>query len=115
MARKNVLSYAMLDDANLASNITSSSTNVINLDKASIHISWAGSSPVGTFTVEARNSEKDAWYTLDFGAAITVSGASGDHQLIFNDLPFYEIRLQYVATSGAGTVDAILTAKQVGG
>jgi hypothetical protein len=115
VARKNVKSFAMLEDADLSGNLTGTMTNVQNLDKASIHISWAGSSPVGVVTVEARNSERDSWYTVDMGAPINISGNSGDHLLVFNELPFYDMRLQYVATSGTGTVDAIITMKQSGG
>lgn len=115
MARKNVKSFAMLEDASLAGNLTGVVTNVQNLDKASIHISWTGTSPVGVVTVEARNSDKDSWYTVDMGAAINISGNSGDHLLVFNELPFYDMRLQYTASSGTGTVDAIITMKQTGG
>lgn len=115
MGRKNVVrSFKMIDAGNLASAITSTVVNVINLDQASIHIEWAGTAPVGTFTVEARNGEEDSWYALDMGGAISISGASGDHQLVFNQMPFTDIRLVYAATSGTGSVDAFISAKVVG-
>ena len=84
-------------------------------DKASISIQWSGSSPVGTFEILARNGEDDAWQALDFGSVIAVSGNTGDHRVLLNELPFTDIRIDYAATSGTGTVDAIVTAKQVGG
>lgn len=116
MARKNIVaSYAMIDAGNLSGNITSEVVNVQNMDKGSVHVSWTGSSPVGTITVQARNGANDAWFNLNMGSAITISGASGDHQLIFNEMPFTDIRLQYVSTSGTGSIDAIITLKQVGG
>lgn len=115
MARKNVKSFAMLDDADLSGNLTSAVTNVQNMDKASIHLSWSGTSPDGLITVEARNSEKDSWFTVDMGGNIEILTNTGDHLLVFNELPFYEIRLQYVANSGTGTADAIITMKQSGG
>ena len=115
MARKNFKAFQLLDQQSLATNFTSQIVNVQTTDKASIHISWAGTAPVGVFTVEARNSADDAWATIDMGAPISVSGASGDHLLVFNEVPFYELRLQYAATSGTGTVDAVLNMKQVGG
>ena len=116
MARKNIVaSYAMIDAGDLSGNLTSSIVNVQNMDKGSIHLSWAGSSPVGTVVVQARNGEKDPWFNLNMGAAINISGASGDHQLIFNEMPFTDIQLQYTATSGSGALDAIITLKQLGG
>jgi len=115
VARKNVLSYAMLLDADAAVSVTSPITNVLNLDKASIHLSWVGTAIDAIVVVQVRNSAKDEWYNLDFGSTIEISGNSGDHQLIFNEMPFVDMRLYYEAYSGTGTFDAILTAKQVGG
>lgn len=115
MGRKNVVkSYKMIDAGDLSGNITSNTTNVINLDKASIHLVWSGSSPVGVITVEARNGDNDSWYELDFGSAINISGNSGDHQIVFNELPFTSIRVKYAVTSGTGSIDATITAKVVG-
>lgn len=116
MGRKNVVkSYDMFTQSggDISAPIVSDVVNVINQDKASIHIVWAGSSPVGEIVVEARNGENDSWYTLDFDT-ITVTGNSGNHQLIFNELPFTDIRLQYGYTSGTGTITARLTSKVVG-
>ena len=116
MARKSVLkTFDMVADGNdMSENITSSIVNVENLDKASIHVSWAGSSPVGPITIEARNGADDTWYTLDFGAAISVSGNSGDHQIQFTELFFTDIRLQYADGGGTGTMTARITAKATG-
>lgn len=115
MGRKNVLkSFKMIDSGDLSGNITSSVTSVINMDKASVHLNWSGSSPVGTVTVEARNGEDNPWYELDFGSTISISGNSGDHQLVLNELPFTDIRLQFASTSGTGNIDAIITSKVTG-
>lgn len=115
MGRKNVVkSFKMIDAGDLSGSITSSVVNVINLDKASIHLIWSGSSPVGVITVEARNGELDSWYELDLGSAINISGASGDHQLVFNEIPFTDIRLQYTFTSGTGSIDALISMKTIG-
>lgn len=115
MGRKNVVkSYKMIDSGDLSGSITSSIVNVINLDKASIHLVWSGTSPTGAITVEARNGEKDSWYELDFGSSIDISGNSGDHQLVFNELAFTDIRIQYISTGGTGSIDASISAKVVG-
>lgn len=115
MGRKNVIkSFKMFDAGDISGSITSSTTNVINQDKASIHLEWTGTSPVGTITVEARNGENDSWYELDFGTTISISGNSGDHQLVFNEMPFTDIRIQYASTSGTGSLDATFTSKTIG-
>ena len=115
MARKNVLAtYKMIDAASLSGGITSNSTNVLNTDKASIHLVWSGAAGSATVSVQARNGEKDSWYDLDFGSAITISGASGDHQLVLLETPFTDIRV-VIGAGATGTVTATLTMKQLGG
>jgi hypothetical protein len=114
MSRKSVLkSYKMLDVADISVNVSSSATSVINLDKASIHLKWSGTA-VGEISVMARNGELDPWYELDFGQAINITSGPGEHQIVFNELPFTDIRLDYASTSGAGTLDATISAKVVG-
>lgn len=69
----------------------------------------------GTLAVQAKNAETGTWFDLDFGSPIVISGASGDHLLILNELPHNTIRLQCDVTSGSGSINAVLVAKQVGG
>lgn len=115
MGRKNVVkSYKMIDQGDISGNVTSEVTNVTNLDKASIRVDWSGTSPVGTLEVQARNGEKESFFAIDMGSTINITGNSGDHQLIFNELPFTDIRLVYTSTSGTGNIDAVITAKVVG-
>lgn len=114
--RKNVVrGYKMFDAVSVAASATSNEVNVINLDKASIFVDWAGTAPVGVLTVQAKNAQNGDWFDLDMGGVINISGASGSHILVFNELPHDAIRLVYTATSGTGTIDAVLAAKQVGG
>lgn len=122
MARKNVIpSFKMLDSVSISTDQTSSTTNVTNLDRATIVLEWTGTSPVGVVTVEAQKKEiqnaiaDTSWIELDFGATIAISGNTGNHVLILDNLDFTDIRLQYVSTSGVGAMTATLTAKQVGG
>jgi len=113
MGRKNVIrGVAMLEAATATTNQTSIVVNVINLDKASIFVDWTDAT--GTMTVEAQNGDNEPWFVLDFGSPIALTG-TGSHVLIFNELPHNAIRLQYTASSGAGEIDAVIAAKQVGG
>lgn len=107
-----------MNQADISANATSAVTNTSNFDKASIYLAWSGTAPVGTITVEATNddpsSQNPTWKTLDFGASIDISGDTGSHDLVFNELPFNAIRVQYTSTSGVGTIDATIHAKVVG-
>lgn len=117
MARKNVVaSYDLLQNlsSDLSAAITTNSVNVLNQDKASIHLSWSGVSGTSTVTVQARNGEKDTWYDLPLSAVPTISGASGDIQIVLLELPFTDVQLVLTAAS-AGTLSARMTLKQVGG
>lgn len=125
MGRKSVVNgFPMINGIanpnNLSASFTSNLSSVKNLDYASIHIDWTGTAPVGVITVEARNgddlnnSARDDWYELDMGAPVTISGSSGDHQLVFVYLPFTDIRLVYTRTSGTGTINAFITSKTEG-
>lgn len=116
MARKNTHAHKMLDSVSMGTSQTSAATNVLNMDKASLFVEWsAGSTPIGTITIEARNKSDGNWYELSFGSSIDVSGNSGSHQIYFTELPFVDIRVKYNRTSGSGTLNATLVIKQVGG
>lgn len=122
MARKNVVaSHKMLDDADISTNQTSDVSNVTNLDRASISVAWSGTSPVGELFVEAKKQKATSqtadldWKALDFGSSISITGNSGDHEIILNSLDFTHLRVRYASTSGTGTLTAVITSKQVGG
>lgn len=114
--RKNVIrGYKMVDAGDMSADITSSEVNVINLDKASIFVSWTGSSPVGVLKVEAKNADNGSWFELDMGGPIDVAGNDSNHILLFNELLHNALRIVFTRTSGTGTLNAVLVAKQVGG
>lgn len=130
MGRKQVVhQYNMLEDqtVNMSSAITSNITNVEQLDKASIHLTWTAG-PVGEFKVQARNGGtpppktalpkakyNDSWYDVDMGGTIAVTGSDSEILLIFNELPFTDIRVVYSPTSGsASDLKILLTSKTIG-
>lgn len=115
MSRKHVVkSYNMLEAADMSSGIESEPTNVLQLDKASIYFAWSGTSPVGTIRVQGRNGAEAPWYDLELDGTPSVASNSGSHIIVLNEMPFSDIRVAYDATSGTGTLDAILTMKTVG-
>lgn len=121
MARKNIIEqYNMFSGQtiNMSSNLTSNITNLHNMDKASIHLSWTAG-PVGEFKLFARNGnlagQVPPWYELAFSALLTITGSDSELQIVLNECPFSEIQLRYTASSGSATdLKAVLTAKTVG-
>lgn len=123
MARKNVLyGYDMLSGniTNPPQNAVSATLNsnpivdVSGQDYGTIDLQWSASSLVATVNVQARNGQNDAWRTLNFGSAISISGGSGSHEIILTQMGFTDLRLNIVVTSGTGTVNAFLTTKAQG-
>jgi hypothetical protein len=127
MGRKNIQeSYDMFAGSSgqapltdMSTNQTSYVTSVKNQDKASIIVNWSGTAPIGVLTVEARNKKENlgpdsGWVVLEFGSPINITGNTGSHTLIFNELQFTEIRLVYTRTSGTGTINAFIGSKTVG-
>jgi hypothetical protein len=113
MSRKHVIQgFAVLDGAAATSNQTSAETAVDMTDKMSYHVVFSASNS-GTFTVEAKNGDKDSWYALNFGSALTISSET-DVQIILNECPFTKIRLKWVPSAGSGTMTARVTTKSVG-
>lgn len=122
MGRKSVVPvYKFFSEADLAGDLISKSINVKNLDKASIRLSWTSSDAVGVFKIQARqenDSKKEEaldWFDVEFGSTIALDASlQSDHQILFNELPFVELRVVYTSTSGTGTVNGKITAKVVG-
>lgn len=114
MARKHVISKKFIDSQSVTSDYTSEVLNVAQTDSGSIHLSWTGSSPSIVVNVQVRNGEKDTFRSLDFGSTISISGSSGEHELIFNSMPFTEMKLFLDHSSGSAVVTANFTFKSEG-
>jgi hypothetical protein len=90
-------------------------------------ISWSGTSPVGTISVQVSNdysvgangkqSNAGTWNTITFnqnGSAVSsfaVSGNTGNGFLDIDQMGAYAIRLIYVATSGVGQLQVTYNGK----
>jgi hypothetical protein len=105
----------------MAASITSDVTIIDNLTMIGYDVSWTGSSPVGSMSVQVSNtysqnadgSVRDAgnWTTLTLSSAAPVSGNSGNGFLDIDATGAYAIRLVYTRTSGTGTMNAKICAK----
>ena len=126
MGRKNlILTYNMLDSIDLDTSANSSATFTTTIDQLSINIVWSGSTGTntGSIVVQGTNKDPDAssfaaadYFDLELsGGTINLTGASGEHIVIFDKTPFRAIRLVYTnSTHAAGTFSAIMSAKTIG-
>jgi hypothetical protein len=111
--------------------MTTSSTSIgtdINQEFSwSIQVEWTGA-PVGTFTIQVSNDIVPVaastgnpvgpdpaanvvnWSTYT-GSAVPVTGSAGNWMWISQLGPYRWVRLAYAATSGTGTMSAVLYGK----
>jgi hypothetical protein len=126
VGRKNlILTYNMLNAIDLDTSANSSATITTTIDQLSINIVWSGSTGTNTGAIVVQGTNKDPeaadfvaadYFDLELsGGAINLTGASGEHIVIFDKIPFRAIRLAYTnSTHAAGTVSAIMSAKTLG-
>lgn len=116
----------VLSSASMAGNLTSTPTILQSLTKVSYQVSWSGSTPVGTITIQGSNDYKlnpngtvmntGTWTTFTFSvngsvsSSLPVSGNTGNG-IADIETGVNAIRLVYTAGSGTGTLTAVVTAK----
>jgi hypothetical protein len=108
--------------ASSAASFNSTATHVMYSDNIGIQISWTGTT-TGTFAIQASNDAVlpfnggaptgGTWSTYTVTSPPTPAGTAGNGIITVNQFPFAFIRLAYTATSGTGTITAVLTAKPV--
>lgn len=118
---------APVNSGDMSANITSAPTVLQSISQVCYSVSWAGTSPVGTVSVQASNDyainangqveNAGTWATMTLqynGSAVTsipVTGNSGNGLIDITDTAAYAIRLVYTAGSGTGTLQAIVSGK----
>lgn len=105
----------------MSGSITSAVTNIQFLDNIAIQIDYSGTLPVGNIIVEASsNHQQDAqgvttvagtW--VDLGLGLTAPTSTTPIYVDVNQLSAPYIRVRYARTSGTGTMNAVISAKEV--
>lgn len=113
--------FSVITNGNMAGNIISRPTIVQKLSMIGYDVSWTGTAPIGTMSVQVSNTYSENgdgtvrnagnWTTLTLSAPTPVSGASGNGFIDVDATGAYAIRLVYNRTSGTGTMNATITAK----
>jgi Flp pilus assembly protein TadG len=83
-------------------------TNILGIrqtDNQGIEVNWTGT-PTGTISVMVSNSGIN-FYALTFDPALAQpAGAAGGYVIALQSIPFQYMFLQYVNSSGSGTISA---------
>lgn len=112
----------------MAANITSQPLIMRSLSGMSFSYSWAGTSPIGTVSVEASNDYQEnpdgtvknagTWNTLPLvnssGVLVTsmpVSGNTGNTFIDIRETSAWALRTVYTRTSGTGILTSLATGK----
>lgn len=122
MASRPILSpYSVITNGDMSGNITSAVTVIQNTSMIGYDISWTGSSPVGSMSVEVSNTYSQNadgtvrnagnWTTLTLSSTTNVSGSPGNGFIDVDATGAFAIRLVYTRVSGTGTMNAIVTGK----
>lgn len=121
---KNFLSpVKRLTSQSLAAGFSSTPTDIRYLDNVSIQLNTTTANAVGTFSVEGsldyQKGQDDASAAANSGTWVTIvsapplAGANVNTLLDLNQLSFPYVRVTYTRTSGTGTVDMYISAKEV--
>ncbi len=120
-SRPQLSPYKVITDGDMSGNLTSKVTIIDKLSLMSYAISWVGTTPVGTITVEVSNdylqnadgSVKNAgtWNTLPLSATTDISGNTDNGFIDIELNAGYAMRLVYTRASGTGSMQATLASK----
>lgn len=94
------------------STITSDVIEISDFDNVGLQLEWTGT-PTGTITIQASNDRVN-FRDLTFGTALTQpAGAASGILINFNQIPFNQLRVRYVNTSGSGTLLIFVTGRDL--
>lgn len=100
--------------------VTSAYTDVRYLDNIGIQIQWTSANAVGVFTIECSDNYNPitnttgTWVALTFSPALTAPASNNGEFLVnVNQCPHAWIRIVYTRTSGTGTLNAWVHAKEI--
>lgn len=123
--RKNHLEpFQVITNGDMSADIVSSITNIKGLDNIGYALTFTGA-PVGIFSVEisadyspgaspyAPPANAGNWVTITLSVPVVAAGAPNSAYIDITEISAPYIRLRYTATSGTGSVNALVVAKAV--
>ena len=92
--------------------LTSTQQNVLNFDNIGLQISWTGT-PTGVISIQG-SVDGVNFASLTFSPAITQPAGSANSILVnLNQFPWPYLQVQYVNSSGSGTLNVLLCSKDL--
>lgn len=98
--------------------VTGEESTVFQTDVVSFIFAWTGGNTTnGDASLEVWSNDAIGWTTLDFGATISLDGASGSHTLVIEQVSFLKVRPKYTRTNAlaTGAFKVSMVATTVGG
>lgn len=113
MSRKNFFTFQSMTALDMSTNQTSAPTVISYLDNVGLEFNWTGNA-TGAFYVDCSNSGT-TWEPLDLGTpGPLATGANNGVIVAVESCPYKFIRTRFVNASGTGSLNCIVSAKQVG-
>ncbi len=125
--RTNLRPQQVISAGDMSDDIVSDPTILQSLSKLSYAMSWTGTSPVGTVSVEGSNDysldcngnvlNAGTWSVLTLQVnglpttTVTITGNTGSGIIDITDTAIYALRLIYTAGSGVGSLTTYVTGK----
>lgn len=125
--RPYIPSEPVIVNGSMALTLTSAVTIIQRLSMISYSCSWSGSTPLGNIQVQVSNDFSEnpdgsirvngTWNPIPVAVSgsettsIPVSGNTGNGFIDLDQLGGYAVRLQYLPTSGTGTLNVVVNAK----
>lgn len=126
-SRTNLRPEPVMNASSMAADITSTPTILQSLTGVGYAVSWTGSTPIGTLSVQASNdyslypngtvNNSGTWTTIYLNVngtpstTIAVSGNTGNGFIDIDKTMAYAIRLIYTRSSGTGSMTAVVNCK----
>lgn len=114
--------HSVITNGDMSDSLTSEVTIIQKLSMISYDIAWtAGSTPVGTITVQISNTYSQnadgtvknagTWTTITLSTTVDVSGNSGNAFIDIEATAGYAMRVIYTCASGSGTLNVTVNGK----
>lgn len=92
--------------------VTSSVTNIQNLDDIGIQVAWT-STAVGVIEVQC-SVDNVTFYALTFDPVLTQpAGSAGGYLIDLQQVPFLWLRVQYTNSAGSGVLNVGICGKDI--
>ncbi len=120
--KKTIQLKQLISAGDMSGNLTSPAVNILFLDNVAVQLVWGGT-PTGNFSIEVSLNHEEApdgtvlaagdWVAIDLSPSPAAIGSADSAFIDMTQLSARWIRVKYTFTSGTGSLNAFLTAKEI--